>query len=353
MTGRSATPQTPAGPLIPPDDPPALRRWRILRGIAREGGAFVVLTLLAPLVVAAASAVDAVRFVVRRKPAMALRLTAIVWWFLLQEMRGLAGVSRAWLLSLGRDTPARRRRVYALQVNWAADSLAAIVRLFRVRFEVAGDEALHPGPILVFYRHASIIDNALPARLISRAHGFDLRYVLKDDMAMFPTLDIGARWVPTCFVRRGSEDPAREIGKVRMLAQDLRGEREGVLIFPEGTRTTSAKLDRVKAKAPDDERVQRLRHLLPARPGGPLALLEAAPHAAVVVCGHVGLEGFHDLKSLWSGELLDRTVRVRFWRHERDEIPAGPDAQADWLVDRWQHLDDWVEAAHRLHDVAA
>jgi predicted acylesterase/phospholipase RssA len=35
--------------LIPPDDPPALRRRRIWRGIAGELLAFVVLTLLAPL----------------------------------------------------------------------------------------------------------------------------------------------------------------------------------------------------------------------------------------------------------------------------------------------------------------
>ena len=338
------------GPLIPPDDPPAVRRRRIARGIARELGGLALLTLLAPVLLVVAAAVDLARWLVRRTPWMTLRIYAVVWWFLLQELRGLLGIARVWLLAGGpfaRDTAARRRRVYRLQVNWAADTLAAVVRLFRVRFDVAGDELVGHGPMIVLYRHASIIDNALPARLISRAHGIDLRYVLKDEMQMFPTLDIAARWVPTCFVHRGSEDPGREIARVRMLAQELTGERDGVLIYPEGTRATAQKLAALKERtAIDDpllaERIQRLRHLLPPRPGGPLGLLEEAPHAAVVVCGHVGLEGFHNTRSLWSGELMDAVVRVRFWRHERDELPEGRGEQAAWLYDRWQQLDDWV-----------
>ena len=348
------------GPLIPPDDPPAVRRRRIARGIAREGGAFLALTVLAPLVLAAAAAVDLALWLRSRKPWMAVRLVAVVWWFLLQELRGLLGIARVWLLSGGpfsRDTPARRRRVYALQVNWAADSLAAIIKLFGLRFEVEGEELIGQGPMLVFTRHASIIDNALPALLISRRHGIDLRYVLKDDMQLFPTLDIGARWVPTCFVVRGGKDPAREIAKVRALAEGLTGERDGVLIYPEGTRNTAAKREQVRTRDYDDplvaERVQRLRHLLPARPGGPLGLLQAAPHAAVVICGHTGLEGFHDTRSMWNGRLIGATVRVRFWRHEPDEIPGGRDDQAAWLHDRWQQLDDWVAGAAAVPEVVA
>jgi 1-acyl-sn-glycerol-3-phosphate acyltransferase len=148
-------------------------------------------------------------------------------------------------------------------------------------------------------------------------------------------------------VHRSSDDPAREIARVRMLARDVEGERDGVMIYPEGTRFTAAKLAAVKARTDIGdpllaERIQRLRHLLPPRPGGPLGLLEEAPHAAVVVCGHVGLEGFHSTRSLWSGELVGATVRVRFWRHERDELPDTRSELADWLYDRWQELDDWV-----------
>ena len=335
--------------LIPPDDPPAVRRRRILRGVTRELLAFVLLTLLAPLLLVCAVPVDLALWLLRRKPWMTVRLLALVWWFLLAELRGLLGVSRTWLLSGGpwaRDTQARRRRVYRLQVNWAAGSLDGARRLLGLRFEVEGDEVLR-GPMIVLYRHASIIDNALPAALISRPHGIDLRYVLKDDLQSLPTLDIGARWVPTCFVHRSSADPAREIARVRMLAHDLTGERDGVLIFPEGTRATAAKLAALQARTDIAdpalrERIGRFRRLLPPRVGGPLALMDEAPHAAVVVCGHTGLEDCHGLRALWSGAHVGATVRVRFWRHERTELPDTREELAEWLYDRWLELDAWA-----------
>ena len=306
--------------------------------------------MLAPLLLLCAAAVDLALWLRRRKPWMALRLLALVWWFLLGELRGLLGLLGTWLLAGGPwagDTESRRRRVYRLQVGWATGHFAAVRRLLRLRIEVVGDESVGRGPMIVLYRHASIIDNALPAALISRPHDLDLRYVLKDGLQALPTLDIGARWVPTCFVRRGSADPAYEIARVRTLAHDLTGDRDGVLIYPEGTRFTPAKLAALKAQADAGdtarrERIARLRHLLPPRTGGPLALLEEAPHAAILVCGHTGLEGFHGLRSIWSGELVGATVRVRFWRHERAELPDGREDLADWLYDRWQELDDWV-----------
>jgi 1-acyl-sn-glycerol-3-phosphate acyltransferase len=332
-------------PLLPVDDPPGVRRRRIARALTRELAAFVALTLLAPLILVAGAAIDAVRALVRGTPWMTVRLAVLLWWFLLQEVRGLLSLLVVWLLAggpLARDTPARRRRVYRLQVNWAADSFAAVQRLWRLRVDVAGDDLVAPGPVIVLYRHASVIDNALPAVLLSRHHDLDLRYVLKDDMAQFPTLDIGARWVPTCFVRRGSDDPAREIAKVRTLAEGLRGPRDGVLIFPEGTRGTAAKLAELQARGVPG--AAGLRAVLPPRPGGPVALLEAAPHAAVLICGHTGLEGFHDVPSLWGGELVGARVHVRIWRHEPGSLPRGREELTRWLEERWRELDAWVVA---------
>jgi hypothetical protein len=337
-------------PLLAPDGPPWRRRRRIARGIARELGGFVVLTIAAPVLVPAAGTVDLVLWLRRRKPWMAVRLYALIWWFLLGELRGLTGIARVWLVSggpFGRDTEARRRRTYELQVRWATGHLHGLCRLCGVRFEVEGDELVGAGPMLVFTRHASVVDNGLPAAVVSRAHGIDLRYALKSELQSLPTLDVGARWVPTCFVNRGSEDPSREIARVRMLAAGLEGPRDGVLIFPEGTRYTAEKLARLKARSdlrdPElRERVARLRHVLPPRLGGPLALLEEAPHAAIVICGHVGLDGFRDLREIWCGELVGRTVHVRFWRYERQELPDDPDALTTWLYDRWEELDDWI-----------
>jgi 1-acyl-sn-glycerol-3-phosphate acyltransferase len=352
--GRRGTQTIQNSPLIGPDGPRGKRRLRILRGIVCESALFVGVTVLSPLLLAGAAVVDFVLWLRRRKPWMSVRIVFLAWWFLFGELRGLLGLLGVWVLAGGpwaRDTPTRRQRTYRLQVSWAAGHIAGVCRACRVGFDVEGDELIGPGPVIVLSRHASIVDNGLPAMLISRPHDLDLRYVLKSELQALPTLDIGARWVPTYFVRRrsdGDRDRDRELDRLRTLAQGLDGERDGVLIFPEGTRFTQAKLAALRAEAEAKgpghvDRVAGLRHLLPARPGGPIALLTDAPQAAVIVCGHVGLDDFHALREIWGGGLMDKRVRVRFWRHERDELPSDPDELVDWLTERWQALDDWVE----------
>ena len=37
-----------------------------------------------------------------------------------------------------------------------------------------------------------------------------------------------------------------------------------------------------------------------------------------------------------------QNIRVRFWRHAADSIPASEADRAEWLYERWQELDDWV-----------
>ncbi len=86
----------------------------------------------------------------------------------------------------------------------------------------------------------------------------------------------------------------------------------------------------------------RLRHLLPPRLGGPLALLDEAGNADVVVCGHVGLDGFEYISDVWSGALVGSTVRVKFWRHARSEVPDSEVDRIAWIYEQWQTLDDWI-----------
>jgi 1-acyl-sn-glycerol-3-phosphate acyltransferase len=167
---------------------------------------------------------------------------------------------------------------------------------------------------------------------------------------MLPTIDIGGRWVPTNFVRRGSGDTDGELANLRKLAVGLAPD-EGILIYPEGTRHTAEKL--AKAQAVIAERqpdvgvlAAGLRNLLPPRLGGTLALLEEARGADVVICGHVGLDGFEFISDIWGGGLIGTTVRVRFWRHAAHTVPADRAALTRWLYARWQELDDWVGEQH-------
>ncbi|MEA2440882.1 MAG: hypothetical protein QOH76_2306 [Thermoleophilaceae bacterium] len=337
------------GPLFPDDGPRPVRVRRRVKGIAIEAGAFAALTLLSPLVLLVAVLTDLVLWIARRKPWMAVRLAAMAWWFLFGELRGIAGLAGIYVATggpLGRASLARRRLVYALRIHWARSHLGGVRALFGLTFEIEGLEHAGPGPVIVLMRHASIIDNAVPDAVVGYTHGLGLRFVLKRELEMLPTIDIGGRWVPTVFVRRASDDPAAEVAVLRRLAHDL-GEGEGVLIYPEGTRHTDAKLARAQEVIAERQPAiaplaARLRNVLPPRLGGPLALLEEGRDADVVVCAHVGLDGFEYIRDIWGGGLVGTTVRMRFWRFPAAEVPAGEDERVRWLYEKWQMLDDWV-----------
>src|SRR3954452_10597834 len=214
----------PRGPRCRAEGPRAARLTRRAKGIALETSAFLFLTLLSPLVAAAALVVDATLWVTERKPWMAIRLAAMAWWFLFGELQGLAGVAAIYLITggpLGRGSLARRRLIYDLRIHWCRHHLAGIRVLFGLKFEVEGLELAGPGPEIVLIRHASIIDNTLPDAVLGHAHGIGLRFVLKRELEMIPTIDVGGRWVPTISVRRASKDPERELTALRRLAHDL------------------------------------------------------------------------------------------------------------------------------------
>jgi 1-acyl-sn-glycerol-3-phosphate acyltransferase len=336
----------PLGPLIADDSARVARVWRRFRGIAVEVVALVLVTLLSPVLLIGAVVVDMALWLRRRKPWMALRLLAMLWWFLVGELYGLLGLFAIWVASGGRDSARRRDRVFRLKRRWLGSHLAGIRALFGLRFEIEGLELAAPGPVLVLIRHASIIDNALPDVIIGGAHGIGFRFVIKRELQMLPTIDVGGRWVPTLFVRRASKDTQGELERMRALTVNM-STSDGLLIYPEGTRSTPAKLARAKQIIAERQPeiaplAARLENLLPPRLGGTLELLESARDADVVIFGHYGLDGFEYVSDIWAGGLVGTTVRLKFWRFAAAEVPRERDELIVWLYERWQELDDWV-----------
>jgi 1-acyl-sn-glycerol-3-phosphate acyltransferase len=334
------------GPLIADDSPRASRVWRRCRGITAEVVLLVLLTVLSPVLLLGAGAVDLALWLRRRKPWMALRLLAMLWWFLLGEMYGLLGLLAVRLRWGGRDSERRREGVFRVKRRWLRSHLGGIRLLMGLKLDIEGLELAGPGPMIVMIRHASIIDNALPDAIIGHAHGIGFRFIIKRELQLLPTIDIGGRWVPTLFVRRGSGDTERELAKLRSLTVNM-AESDGILIYPEGTRATPEKLAHAKAIIAERQPelaplANRLHNLLPPRLGGPLTLLESARDTDVVIFGHVGLDGFEHISDIWSGGLVGTTVHLRFWRFSAGEIPAEREQLINWLYDRWQELDDWI-----------
>ena len=321
---------------------------RRLRTITPRVLGLVLVTALLPVLVVVGLVIDVVRRVASSVPPTAARLVLFLWAYLAAEVLGVTALAALWVASLG----GRRRAwlsdlTWRVQQLWAGVLLGAVRVLFRLRLEVAGDDAVAPGPVIVLIRHASIVDTLLPAMVVARPHRIHLRYVLKRELLADPCLDIAGRRLPNYFVRRGTGE-AQELEQVGALAHGL-GTDEGVLIYPEGTRFTPERRARAIARiAARDARLaaraERIRHLLPPRLGGVGALLDSAPEADVVVIAHHGFDGLRLISDIWRGGLVGLMVRVRVTRVPRSTVPESGAARVDWLYDLWQDVDDWLEA---------
>ncbi|MFZ0014667.1 MAG: lysophospholipid acyltransferase family protein [Acidimicrobiia bacterium] len=304
---------------------------------------FLVITGLSPLLLLLASAIDLFRSLTRDRPWMAVRSLAFLWVYLLGQMWALLGL----LFSAPVPKESKLRITFDLQSAWTGWNLAALRRIFSLDLVVEGQGSARNGPIVLLCRHASIVDTMLPAGLVARPFRIRLRYVLKRELLIDPTLDIGGNRLPNYFVDRASGDSAAELGAIRELARDLDDD-EGVLIYPEGTRFSEEKREVYTGRLAREPGVvgqvsARLRRVLPPRPGGTLAILDAST-ADVVILAHHGLEGLATVRDIWEGGLVGSRIRVRLWRIPRESIPTGRSERVDWLFSVWAAVDEWVVA---------
>lgn len=298
--------------------------------------AWLALVATAPLTIVLAALMG----VVRRRRFAELRMLAIAVAYTTLELVGLL-VALA-IGPFGRGSARWLARHYALQAWWANALFAVAVRTLRLDVRVEGLDAVGPGPILLFIRHASLADVLLPAALVTRGRGIRLRYVLKRELLVDPCLDLVGNRLPNHFVRR-SDATAAELEAVGALARGL-GPSDGVLLYPEGTRFTPEKQRRGLAalEARGSGRLEvarRLRHTLLPKKGGALALLDAAPDVDVVFCSHAGFEGFARFEDLLSGAVVGRTLWVRFFRVPAADVPRDEAGRVAWLDEQWQRVD--------------
>jgi 1-acyl-sn-glycerol-3-phosphate acyltransferase len=306
---------------------------------------WVIALLLSPIAFLTALVVDAVR-ATRGIPPTAWRLLAYLLTYLTAEVVAMGVCLVMWIGSgFGLMRSALVDWTARLQMIWADVLWRSAMAIFRLRMSVAGEHLAAPGPVVVLSRHASIVDNILPFQLFTRRHGIRLRYVLKRELLIDPSIDIAGNWLPNHFVDRGGSDSDRELEALRRLARGLKSN-EGVVIFPEGTRFTSDKqrrsFDVLKRRNPRFYELSRgLRHLLPPRPGGALTMIEEA-QADVVVVAHHGLDGFASVANIWRGGMVGKHVQVLLSRYRYEDIPAGRGPRTEWLFKLWQDMDDWL-----------
>lgn len=199
-------------------------------------------------------------------------------------------------------------------------------------------------PVLLFIRHTSTIDTVLPVSVFSWRHGLRLRFVLKEELRWDPCLDIVGGRLPNAFVSRGRGMGAQNLARVQALTDAL-GPGDGVLIYPEGTRFTKQKRQKLLEKLSGValEQARALQHVLPVHPGGPVALLEnIGPEVDIWFCGHVGYEASGSFKALINGGLVNKTIYLRFYKRSAADLPTDHAGRQAWLAQEWQEMDRWV-----------
>ncbi|MCW2665550.1 MAG: phospholipid/glycerol acyltransferase [Frankiales bacterium] len=313
-------------------------------------GLLLVAVSMVPLALAAVVATA-----VRPRALLPLRAYAFALMFLALELLGLLAAAALWVAS---GFGLRLRAAWSLRAHYDVLGvlLAEAVRFARLLFGLrlvtdgTGWSPLSDGvpgstnAMVVLSRHAGPGDSLLLVHtLLDRDHLRRPRIVLKDLLRWDPLIDVYLTRLPSSFLPPGG-DTERLVAE---LATGM-GEEDALLIFPEGGNTSPARrssaIARLRGKGllRAADQAERLRHLLPPRPGGVGAALAAAPYADVVFVAHAGLDALSGPLALWRGLPMTGEVRLRWDFVPAAEVPRRPAEQVDWLYREWESMDDWV-----------
>ncbi|MEM9622473.1 MAG: 1-acyl-sn-glycerol-3-phosphate acyltransferase [Pseudomonadota bacterium] len=267
-----------------------------------------------------------------------LRRLPMVWTFitcyLFYECAGVLRLTWVWLRY--RHDPDWIRKNRLVQIWWARSLLRMGAFVFRLDFAASGTEALPGNSALMFVRHASLGDTVIPLVFFSYPRNNEgIRYVIKKELLISPSLDIGGHRLSTVFVDRSGLDTEHALATVGNMTATA-PEDESLLIFPEGTRNTRSKRQQLRNKSPHlAEQLERWPDLLPPRMGGVGAMLENNPGKDVVFAAHTGFEGYANLTELLSGTWQKSTVRIHLWRVPYADIPAD---YKSFLFEQWDNM---------------
>ena len=222
-------------------------------------------------------------------------------------------------------------------------------RVLRLRIETEGPTPdAHPGrPLVVCCRHAGPGDSFVLIHALMAWYQREPRVVLKDTLAWDPAIDVLLHRIPARFISSNPGAGERLEEEVAALATGLDRD-DAFVIFPEGGNFTPQRRRRAIARLRRlgmermARRAERMTNVLPPRPGGLLAALDAAPEADVVLVAHTGLDHLVTAGDVWRELPMDKRIVMRWWQVPRAEIPDDRDGRIDWLFRWWERIDAWI-----------
>ncbi len=317
----------------------------------------VVLILLAVLfALAAVVSAIAAPLTPRRR---ILRLSGFALSYSLVELSALTAAGLVWVRHalLFRSKEERSREwtlANQMLLTWALEMvLRAGRRWLGFRVAVAGSSDTTPlsgsDPVIVLARHGGPGDSFALVHLLLTRYDRRVRIVLKDILQLDPLIDVMLNRLDCCFLASPSGDGSEMCAQVAAMAARLSG-REALLLFPEGANWTPPRrlraIDRLRRdhKAESARAAALMTNVLPPRPGGVLACLDARPDVQVVVVAHAGLDKIVTAGQAWSQIPITTPMTVRAW--PTADVPPSEDARLAWLTLEWAVVDEWVDAFH-------
>jgi 1-acyl-sn-glycerol-3-phosphate acyltransferase len=288
-----------------------------------------------------------------------LRLSAVALSYLFVELTALTAAGLLWLRR-AMPTKLRREGRHAWIVAneallaWALGTvLRAGHRCLGFQVAVVGSSdatALSEGgPVLVLARHGGPGDSFALVHLLLTRYRRSLRIVLKDILQWDPLIDVLVNRLDCCFLGSPSGDGEEMCAKVAAMAATL-APGDALLLFPEGANWTPHRRLRAIRRLRRDDKSEAVRtatlmaNVLPPRPGGVLACLEARPDLPVVIVAHAGLDRVVTAGQAWQKIPITTPMTVRAW--PTADVPPGKDARLAWLTLEWAVVDEWVDAFH-------
>lgn len=281
-----------------------------------------------------------------RKAMPLLRFHTYIFSVLFIQCVGLMILQGSWFYTLFMR-PERRAHVnLKIEIFFIPKTIALAEIIYGMDIEMDDVECCAPGPILLFSRHASILDTIMPIKLLGQSHGMGMRIVQKAELLWNPVVDVASHRMPRAFVKRGTGNAERQAAHMQHLLKGIT-DNQALVVFPEGSRFSPEKkakiVDKLSLSNPiAAERAKQLGNVLPVRPAGTCALINARPDVDVVFLAHTGLEGANRLEDFVGGALTKQKVRIKFWRVPASEIPQDEQAQVEWLHNEWSKVDQWI-----------
>ncbi len=235
------------------------------------------------------------------------------------------------------------RRSFRRVNRWSADRFwdwcaRTTLSLHHTKVVISGDELPQRENAVVIANHQTMTDVQALFLLARRAHRLgDLKWFVKSSLKYVPGIGWGMAFLDCLFVKRDWTADRKRIDRVfeRVISAHVP---LWLISFSEGTRLSADKLARARRYAAQHALALPRHVLLPRARGFVASVTGLQGHISAVYDVTIGyVDG---LPSLWQwakGEMREVHLHVR--RYTVEELPAAPEALAEWLRERFEEKD--------------